>query len=181
MGFSVIFQVIGYQNSGKTTVITKLTEKLTSMGIRTGVIKHHGHDSYLEFRDEGKDTERHRTAGALITSVSSTNRSILTLDEALPLEKAIDIYKGLDIECILIEGYKKIQHSRIVLCRNEEDARLLVNASQNPIAIISDSNLKDEYECPFFFWNDENSWLPYIADFAANQVIKGRNAKNETF
>ena len=38
-----IFQIVGYQNSGKTTFLNKLISHLTAVGINTATIKHHGH------------------------------------------------------------------------------------------------------------------------------------------
>ena len=40
---ALILQVVGYQNSGKTSFVSELTARLSATGLRVGVIKHHGH------------------------------------------------------------------------------------------------------------------------------------------
>lgn len=160
MGFPVILQIIGYQNSGKTTVITSLLERLTKMGIRTGVIKHHGHDSTLPFNDSGKDTDRHRKAGAIVTSVSSDANTIIYMDHSLSLENTIEMYKLLDMDCVLIEGYKQMQYPRVVLCRNNKD-KMLIENSLVPVVIISDKSLDEKYPFPFFYMKIKYNGCPF--------------------
>jgi molybdopterin-guanine dinucleotide biosynthesis protein B len=53
-----ILQVVGYQNSGKTTLITKLIKMLKEMSYRVGTLKHHGHDGVLYTK---KDVLKERT------------------------------------------------------------------------------------------------------------------------
>jgi molybdopterin-guanine dinucleotide biosynthesis adapter protein len=180
MGFPVILQVIGFQNSGKTTVITKLLERLSAEGIKTGVLKHHGHGNALEVHDNEKDTGQHRSAGACVTGVTSSVNSIFAFNEAVPLEKGIEMFKVIDVECILIEGYKKIQHPRVVLCRDEKDMTLL-ESSKDPIAIISHSKITGYREGPVHLLEDDKTWLPILMEFVTNQVDRGRTVGNETF
>lgn len=46
---ALILQVVGYQNSGKTSFVSELTKQLSSAGRRVGVIKHHGHGGRLTY------------------------------------------------------------------------------------------------------------------------------------
>jgi molybdopterin-guanine dinucleotide biosynthesis adapter protein len=178
MGFPVILQVVGYQDSGKTTVITKLLKKLTQKGIKSGVLKHHGHMDKLAINDTGKDTESHRNAGAFITGISSSGGTIFSLEHELPPEKGIEIYKVLNIECVLIEGYKKIQYPRVILSRNKVEKDLIEN-SQNPIAVISDESLDNYSSIPLFLWNEENKWVDFLMEYLASRVDEER-AYHET-
>lgn len=180
MGFPVILQVVGYQNSGKTTVITEILKILSLQGIKTGVLKHHGHDEKLPLHDSGKDSERHRNAGAFITGISSSCTTAFSMDDGLPLEKGIEIYKVLNMDCILIEGYKKIQYPRIVLCRNENDESLIA-ASNQIIAIISERDVSKNADCPCFLWEDEDKWLAFIIKYILGQAGRERLSNNETF
>ncbi|MDR7071993.1 molybdopterin-guanine dinucleotide biosynthesis protein B [Fictibacillus barbaricus] len=178
MGFPVILQIIGYQNSGKTTVINTLLESLTKMGIRSGVIKHHGHEASLPFNDSGKDTERHRNAGAIVTTVSSAGNTILSMGSALSLEKTIELYKLLDTDCILIEGYKEIQYPRVILCRNKED-EFLIEHAVNPVAIISEENVREKYHLPSFLYQDQNKWMNFLVDHIEKGISKGKRGNYE--
>jgi molybdopterin-guanine dinucleotide biosynthesis protein B len=75
----VIFQVVGYQNSGKTTFTAKLIETLVESGLKTVTIKHHGHGSRPDVV-ERKDTEKHLAAGARASIIEGDGRLILQAD-----------------------------------------------------------------------------------------------------
>ncbi len=53
-----ILQIVGYQNSGKTTFVEKLAEKLGQLGVKIGCLKHHGHGGEPDVFAEGKDSDR---------------------------------------------------------------------------------------------------------------------------
>ncbi|MFE1244767.1 molybdopterin-guanine dinucleotide biosynthesis protein B [Fictibacillus sp. NPDC058756] len=178
MGFPVILQVAGFQNSGKTTVITKLLKQLSQQSIKTAVIKHHGHEDALDFKDSGKDTESHRNAGSFITGISSSGGTVFSMNHEMPLEKAIEIYKLLDIECVLIEGYKKIQFPRVLLCRNQNDSDLIIKSSE-PVAVISEKQLKSVSSLPYFLRSEESKWLKFLMDYITSRVNEER-AYHET-
>ncbi|MFK4997842.1 molybdopterin-guanine dinucleotide biosynthesis protein B [Bacillus sp. N9] len=69
MAGSKIFQVVGYQNSGKTTLMEKMIEYGSRIGIAIGTIKHHGHGGVPLRRHGEKDSDKHRAAGAIVTAV----------------------------------------------------------------------------------------------------------------
>ena len=75
----VIFQVVGYQNSGKTTITAKLIETLGESGFKTVTIKHHGHGGRPDTAKQ-KDTEKHLDAGALASIIEGDGRLILQAD-----------------------------------------------------------------------------------------------------
>ncbi|MED1862857.1 molybdopterin-guanine dinucleotide biosynthesis protein B [Fictibacillus nanhaiensis] len=169
MGSPVILQVVGYQNSGKTTLISKVLKELRKHHIQTGVIKHHGHGDRIDFNDSGKDTEQHRSAGASISCVTSSKNSILTMDSELPLNKAIELYEMLEMECILIEGYKNIQFPRVVLLRNKiEDMDLLLNSLEVIATIQMEKTMAgmlQETDSPHFIRDDEKEWMDYLITY----------------
>ena len=173
MGFPVILQVAGYQNSGKTTVITKLLKQLSQQKIKTAVIKHHGHEDTLDIQDSGKDTECHRSAGAFITGISSSGGTVFSMNHEMPLEKAIELYKVLDIECVLIEGYKKIQYPRVILCRHQNDGELIVKSNE-PVAVISMEQLTNLNSVPQFLRTEEDKWVKFLMDYIASRVNEER-------
>jgi len=75
---TVFLGVVGHKKSGKTTLIEKLAANMKARGYTIGTIKITSHD--LEFDSPGKDTYRHRQAGAAITLIKSQNSRALFTD-----------------------------------------------------------------------------------------------------
>lgn len=100
------------------------------------------------------------------------------MNHEIPLEKAIDIYKVLEIECVLIEGYKKIQYPRVLLCRNQNDSDLIIKSSV-PVAVISEKQLNTVRSFPYFLRSEENMWLEFLMKYITSRVNEER-AYHET-
>ena len=132
-----IVSVVGKSDSGKTTYLEKIVRELRSRGYRVGTIKHDAHS--FEIDHEGKDSWRHKQAGAAVTVISSPGKVALvadadhdhTLDELR--EKFMT---GVDI--ILTEGYKREKHPKIEVFRSALRRSLLCQADDNLIAIAGD-------------------------------------------
>lgn len=122
-----IIQVVGYKNSGKTTVSAKLTELLTNKGYRVGTIKNHGHGGKLK-KVPGTDTERHLDAGATISTVLGGDEWLTSFKqvERKTTTDLIRQYKLYGVDIIIIEGLKHDDYPKIVLLRNNEDAETLL-------------------------------------------------------
>lgn len=99
-----VISVVGWSNTGKTTLICKLIPELKKRGYKTATIKHHGKS--FEIDQVGKDTWLHRKAGAVISAISSPERFALVreLEEERPLNEIIKDIQGVDL--IIAEGYK---------------------------------------------------------------------------
>ena len=130
-----VLQIVGYQNSGKTTLTEKLIRALTNEGMRVGTIKHHGHGGYPELPLQ-KDSERHRQAGAIVSAVEGDGLLSLSAKRHWSLEEIIRLYTCFEAEVIIVEGYKKEPYPKVVLLRSEEDASLLESV-ENVIAVIT--------------------------------------------
>ncbi len=131
----VIFQVVGYQNSGKTTITSKLINDLVKKGLKTVTIKHHGHGGKLTALPQ-KDTEKHLNAGALASIVEGEGSLILRADNFFPsLEEQIELMKFFHPDIILIEGYKQKPYPKLLLVRDESDLSLL-NTVSNVLGIL---------------------------------------------
>ncbi|MFB1082847.1 molybdopterin-guanine dinucleotide biosynthesis protein B [Jeotgalibacillus sp. JSM ZJ347] len=121
-----VLQVIGYQNSGKTTVMGHLLKKAAAHGIKAGTIKHHGHGGAPDYADSEKDSSRHFQAGATISTVEGEGAVIIESESGLTdLENLLTFYRTLPLHVILVEGYKKESYSKIVVIRQQEDTALL--------------------------------------------------------
>lgn len=142
-----ILQIVGYKNSGKTTLTTKLIEYFTKMGIRTASLKHHGHGGVPEGIDS-TDSEKHKKAGSVIAGVEGDGFFQLS-KEHWTLSEMIEIYKMMQVDFLLIEGFKKENYPKIVLINKEEDLTLIDEVS-NIKAIISRGPLtKNTCTLPF--------------------------------
>ncbi|PFW56045.1 molybdopterin-guanine dinucleotide biosynthesis protein B [Bacillus cereus] len=145
---SSILQIVGYQNSGKTTLVEKIVNALAERKIKVATIKHHGHGGFPEVAQ--KDSERHRKAGAVVSSVEGAGLlSLSSLKEEWSLQEIIRLYDFFEVNTILIEGYKKESYPKVVLLRSAEDVELL-HKVENIVAVITwhdaPANLREEYK-----------------------------------
>jgi molybdopterin-guanine dinucleotide biosynthesis protein B len=161
----VIFQVVGYQNSGKTSVITKLIHALKENGINTVTIKHHGHGGKPEVTAE-KDSSKHLTAGAIASIVEGDGRLVLQADHFVDnLEDQIKLMDFFQPDVILIEGHKEKNYPKLLLIKGKKDLQLLKVATNVKMIMYWDDAgrdyLQQKTDIPSFnISNDEAiNWL----------------------
>ena len=143
-----LLQIVGYQNSGKTTLVEKIVHALAERKMKVATIKHHGHGGFPEVAQ--KDSERHRKAGAVVSSVEGAGLlSLSSLREEWSLQEIIRLYEFFEVDIILIEGYKKESYPKVVLLCSEEDVELL-HKVENIVAVITwydaPTNLREKYK-----------------------------------
>jgi len=132
-----IVSIVGKSDSGKTTLLEKVVRELKSRGYRIATIKHDAHS--FEIDHEGKDSWRHKKAGAHMTIISSAEKIAMVVDSDHDhdlneiREKFID---GVDL--IITEGYKRENHPKIEVFRSELKRELLCQKDDNLIAIAGD-------------------------------------------
>jgi len=127
-----VVQVVGYSNSGKTTLICRLIPLLARRGIRVGTLKHHA--GALDLDRRGKDTWRHREAGARVVSIAAENQSAVWYREPRRMEELLTHYAGVDV--VLAEGFKEADYPKLVVLREKEHAHLLERLT-NIRAVVS--------------------------------------------
>ncbi len=110
---------VGRSNSGKTTLIERLTPELTQAGYQVATIKHAGHGFDLD--TEGKDSWRHKRAGASQVVVLSKGSLAMFADvpEELPVEEIRDRFVNDSIDLIIAEGWKSQGFPKVVVVREE--------------------------------------------------------------
>lgn len=124
-----ILQIVGYQNSGKTTVMEQLITQATTEGLRVGTIKHHGHGG-IPTIESSKDSARHEKAGASVTAVEGEGTLRMSIHQSnWQLADILAIYESIEMDIILIEGYKNEHYPKVVLLRQVEDQSLLQKVS----------------------------------------------------
>ena len=143
-----VIQVIGHRDSGKTTLICRLIRQLTLEGFRVGTVKHDAHR--FEIDHEGKDTWKHRMAGAETIAITSQEQTAVMRQRHTPLGELL--YDMRDLDLILVEGFKAAPHPKIVLIRTTDDLVLLEQAD-HILAVMSWIPLR-EAVAPIFDIND---------------------------
>ncbi|RKP55109.1 molybdopterin-guanine dinucleotide biosynthesis protein B [Cohnella endophytica] len=160
-----IIQIVGYKNSGKTTLTCELVRAFSSKGLRVGTIKHDAHDHDPE--PQGTDTRSHREAGAEITAFSSPSRTAWVEEHTTPLEQLVVRMEQRALDVLLIEGYKSAPYPKIALLRGEEDINLL--ALPNLLSVVSRepnptlTAIAEQRRLPLFIHPDLRSFTPIIA------------------
>ena len=133
---------VGRHNSGKTTLIERVIAELVSRGHDVGSIKHHHHMNF-EIDHPGKDSFRHRAAGASETVIASPTllARIKMLDEELECSEIVRSMPGHDI--VVVEGYRKSGLPSIEIMRsgNTADAnvaRVFVEGAKRGFSLETD-------------------------------------------
>jgi molybdopterin-guanine dinucleotide biosynthesis adapter protein len=137
-----IITIVGKSNSGKTTLLEKLITNLTQKGYKIGSVKH-AHDGF-EMDKEGKDSWRHKKAGAASTLVISQDKiAMIKNDNTSYLEK-MQAYLA-DNDIILAEGFKKQNFPKIEIFRTQSvHKEPLCPDDKNLIAFVTNSDYKPD-------------------------------------
>ena len=132
-----LVSVVGKSDAGKTTLLEKLIPELKRRGYRVATVKHDAHS--FEIDQPGKDTWRHRQAGADVVVISSKDKMaiIRRVDEEMSLLQLADMITGVDI--ILTEGFKRGPAPKIEVSRREKSTELLCSADEL-VAIATDQH-----------------------------------------
>lgn len=103
---SPALSIVGRHNSGKTTLIVEVIRLLTERGLDVGSVKHHSHDGF-DIDIPGKDSYRHREAGATETVIASPGKMAMVkdLDGEIECSDIVRWMPGHDI--VIVEGYRK--------------------------------------------------------------------------
>ncbi|HPC83830.1 MAG TPA: molybdopterin-guanine dinucleotide biosynthesis protein B [Thermoanaerobaculaceae bacterium] len=142
-----ILHVVGRQNNGKTTLVCDLVAELSARGFRVGTIKHSTHDHELD--REGKDSHRHRIAGARPAAVITAGQLAVYLPrraEEDPIAALAPLFEACDL--VLVEGFIEREGPKIEVWRREIGKPLLARERPGIVAVVSD----DAPEAPVPVW-----------------------------
>lgn len=159
-----VYGVVGWKNAGKTGLMERLVTEITKRGFAVSTVKHAHHS--FDVDHAGKDSYRHRVAGATEVLLASRNRFALMHElkgEDEP-ELAMLLDKLAPVDLVLIEGYKRDTHSKIEAHRGETGKALIAPDDENIRAVASDVPLT--LDRPVFDLNDTGA----IADFILVEV-----------
>ena len=159
-----IYGITGYKNAGKTGLMERLVTEITERGLTVSTVKHAHHT--FDVDHPGKDSYRHRQAGAQQVLLSSRNRWAL-MTELRGIEEATldDLLAQLSpVDLVLVEGYNRDRHPKIEAYRSEMDHPLIAAVDDTIRAVASDTPI--EVTQPVFDLNDTRA----IADFILAEV-----------
>lgn len=112
-----VFGLAGWSGSGKTTLIARVLPELVRSGIRVSTIKHAHHG--FDIDQPGKDSWKHRAAGATEVIVASGSRWALLhelRDEPEPDLEALAA-RLTPVDLLVVEGFKRHRHPKLEIIR----------------------------------------------------------------
>ncbi len=154
-----IISVVGKSESGKTTLIEKLIPELKKAGCKVGIIKHAHHG--FELDKKGKDTYRHKKAGADTVLVASPGRIAMVKDESGDSLENITHYLD-DMDIVIAEGFKKERMPKIEIFRSTRHNTPACIEDENLIAFVTDSAL--QVDVPVFGLDDIEKISAFIRE-----------------
>jgi molybdopterin-guanine dinucleotide biosynthesis adapter protein len=136
-----IFGFAGWSGSGKTTLIEQVISNLRARGVSVSLIKHAHHT--FDVDQPGKDSHRHRVAGASEVLITSANRYALMHelrgDAELTIDEAVARLSPCDL--VLIEGFKRAPIPKLEIWRANVGKPLLFPTDSHILAIATDDAL----------------------------------------
>ncbi len=130
---ALIFQVVGFKNSGKTTLIREFIALLKQKGYIVHAIKHDAHD--FEMDQSGTDTFYFSEEGADAVMITSSEKYAIVSQKSVSLRRAIEKMGVADVT--LIEGYKKAPFPKIVLIRSLDEMAWFKQEVEQIVAFAS--------------------------------------------
>ena len=155
----------GFSGSGKTTLVERLIPSLRHKGLRVSVVKHAHHR--FDIDHEGKDTYRHREAGAFEVVVASDRRLALMREFEVTKRPTVhhllaELYEGVD--WVLVEGFKDSDLQKIEVWRavTGKPARYLEDDFITAIATDSPVQLPTPTQLPVLDLNDPDAVVDWL-------------------
>ncbi|MDM8517908.1 molybdopterin-guanine dinucleotide biosynthesis protein B [Desulfobacterales bacterium HSG16] len=161
-----VVSIISKKNSGKTTLLEKLIPELKKRGYKVGTVKHDIHGFNIDH--EGKDTWRHKEAGAETVVISSPWKISLIKDveTEIPLEQIASLYFS-DMDIVITEGYKKAGMPQIEVFRSSAHKSPIHSSDRQNTLIAMVSDVPLDLGVPCIDRNDVNG----VADFIEKRFL----------
>jgi len=155
-----IFGFAGWSGSGKTTLIEKLIPRFVKRGLRVSLIKHAHHT--FDVDKEGKDSWRHRQAGATEILVTSSRRWVLMHElrgaHEPTFEEQVKHISPCDL--LIVEGFKHAPIPKLEVWRAVTGEPLLHPNDPHIVAIATDARI--ETKLPVLDLNDDAAISEFI-------------------
>lgn len=158
-----VFGFAGYSGSGKTTLIEQLIPRFVMRGLRVSLIKHAHH--LFEIDRPGKDSYRHREAGAGEVLITSDQRWVLMHElRGAPeptLAQQLERFSPCDL--VLVEGYKHAAIPKIEIHRPSIGKPMLHPTDPNIVAIACDAPVNTTL--PVLDLNQPDTIVDFIVEY----------------
>ncbi|AHI28970.1 molybdopterin-guanine dinucleotide biosynthesis protein B [Marinobacter similis] len=154
-----VIGIVGWKNSGKTTLASALIRELSSRGLRVNSIKHAHHG--VDIDQPGTDSYQHREAGAQEVILAGGQRFAIMHELRGAAEPTMDELLARFGPCdwVVVEGFKSHSHPKIEVHRRASERAPLFLQDDNVIAVAAD--YAPDFSGPVFDADD----VPGIADF----------------
>jgi molybdopterin-guanine dinucleotide biosynthesis protein B len=158
-----VFGFAGWSGSGKTTLIEKLIPRFVGAGLRVSLVKHAHHT--FDVDQPGKDSYRHRHAGASEVLVTSSRRWVLMHELRGAHEPAFEehVKRLSPCDLLLVEGFKHAPIPKLEVWRAEPGEPLLHPNDPHIVAIASDARI--ETRLPLLDLNDDAAIARFVLDY----------------
>jgi len=133
-----VMGIVGWSGSGKTSLLVALVPLLKARGLTVSTMKHAHHR--FDVDSPGKDSHRHREAGASEVLVVTSSRWVLMHENREEPEPAIEdlIQRMTPVDLLLIEGFKTHPHPKLEIHRDSERKPLLCPEDPDIVALATD-------------------------------------------
>lgn len=160
-----IFGLAGWSGSGKTTLVARLIPELVGRGLTVSTVKHAHHD--FDVDQPGKDSYRHREAGAVEVMVGSERRWALMHELRGAAEPTLEelVRHMTPVDLLIVEGFKAHAHDKLEVHRVSLEKPLLCRDDPRVVALASDRPIEG-LGIPRFAIDDVSA----IADFIVAHV-----------
>jgi molybdopterin-guanine dinucleotide biosynthesis protein B len=148
-----VFGFAGWSGSGKTTLIEKLIPRFVRAGLRVSLVKHAHHS--FDVDQPGKDSYRHRHAGAAEVLVTSSRRWVLMHELRGAAEPPFDeqLKRLSPCDLVIVEGFKHAAIPKLEVWRRATGEPLLHPNDQHIVAVATDGRV--ETRLPVLDLNDD--------------------------
>lgn len=160
-----VIGIVGRSGSGKTTLLTNLIPVLTSRGYSVSTIKHTHHG--FDMDRPGKDSYRHREAGAQEVLLTSAQRWALLHELRDDPEPGLDelLHHMSPVDILLVEGFKAHPYPKVEVHRPAAGHPLMARTDDSVVAVACDAVL-DDVRVPVLDLN----CVEVIADFIVRRL-----------
>lgn len=162
-----VVSIVSKKGSGKTTLIEKLVPALRQRGFRVGTVKHDTHG--FDIDREGKDSWRHKQAGAQTVAISSPWKISLIkdVDREMDLDEIVQCYFP-DVDVVITEGYKWARKSQVEVFRSTAHKEPLYARSEAHPLVAVMSDVEIDLGVPRFHLDD----IQGLADLLEAGLLK---------
>ena len=158
-----VFGFAGYSGSGKTTLIEQLIPRFVLRGLRVSLIKHAHH--LFDIDKPGKDSYRHREAGASEVLITSDQRWVLMHELRNEPEPSLaeQLLRFSPCDLVLVEGYKHAAIPKLEVYRPGLGKPMLHPDDPNIVAVAADAPI--ETHLPVLDLNRPDAIVDFVIDY----------------